>query len=272
MRRGVKVSSAILLLIAATAVAQEQPAPPPPPNPTHDITGVDEAPLGGAIAVPLPEEESKRLKKYDIPELVGAKQAIGPQLIDGRLPRPLVDYAVRSGKLNQRLSIFEGGLVVVNMTGAGGTIRKKLVIPADALKSYLKAAQSPDLRAIRNSDLPMAPPGRSGIVRVYEYPSAKRHELMFDPLTALPKPLNDVAMPLGDLLRAISEDRTVTSTIAGYEPKVGDELIGDDRKTYRVERLMKDGTVQLHCVGQPTIIYVDKKDLYNYFVGARGGQ
>ena len=269
---GVKGSSAILLLIAATAVAQEQPAPPPPPTPTHDITQVDQAPLGGAIAVPLPESESRRLKKYDIPELVGAKQALGPQLIDGRLPRPLVDYAIRSGKLSQRLSIFEGGLVVVNMSGAGGPIRKKLIIPADALKSYLKAAASPDLHAIRNSDLTMPPPGRNGVVRVYEYPSAKKYEFNFDPFAALPKPLNDVAMPLGDLLRAMSEDRTVTSTIANYEPQVGDELIGDDRKTYRVERLMKDGTVQLHCVGQPTIIYVEKKDLYNYFIGARGGQ
>ncbi|MGZ7081032.1 MAG: hypothetical protein ACXVJT_16575, partial [Thermoanaerobaculia bacterium] len=114
-----RASSAVLLLIVATAVAQEQPAPPAPP-PGHDITQVETAPLGGAIAVPLPEKMSRRLRKYDIPELTGARQAIGPQLIDGRLPRPLVDYSVRSGKIDQRLSLFEGGLVVMRMNGAGG--------------------------------------------------------------------------------------------------------------------------------------------------------
>jgi len=40
-------------------------------------------------------------------------------------------------------------------------------------------------------------------------------------------------MPLQDLLRAISEDRGVTSTLPNYDPKVGDELVADDRKTWR---------------------------------------
>jgi len=268
---GVKASSAVLLLVVATAVAQEQPAPPPT---GHDITQVDTAPLGGAIAVPIPESQSKRLRKYDIPELVGARQAIGPQLIDGRLPRPLLDYFVHNGKIDQRLSFFEGGLVVMKMSGAGGPIRKKLILPADALTSYLKAAKATELRILRNSELPMPPPHRRGELRVYDYDRAtKKFELAFDPIAALPKPLNDVSMPLSDLLRAMSEDRTVTSSVSGYEPKVGDELIGDDRKTYRVHRIMKNGElVELHCVGQPTIIYVEKKDLYNYFIGARGGQ
>ena len=265
-----KVNSAVLLLIAATSFAQEQPPPSAPPG--HDISQVDTAPLGGAIAIPIPEAESKRLKKYDIPELVGAKQAIGPQLIDGRLPRPLLDYAVHNGKIVQRLSLFEGGLAVLNMTGAGGTIRKKLILPSDALNSYLKPAKSPSLRILRQYEVPMPMPDRFAEVRAYDYPDARKFELKFDPVAALPKPLNDVTMPLSDLLRAMSEDRTVTSSVANYEPKVGDELIGDDRRTYRVSRMTPDGVVELHCVGQPTIIYVDKKDLYNYFIGARGGQ
>jgi len=256
-------------MIATASVAQEQPSPTPPPG--HDITQVDTAPLGGAIAVPLPEEESKRLRKYDIPELTGSHQAIGSQLIDGRLPRPLLDYSVESGKIVQRLSIFEGGLVVVSMHGAGGVIRKKLILPADALKSYLLPGEAPALRALRQSDLSLPAPGRIAKVRVYEFTGASR-EWRFDPASALPKPLNDVSMPLADLLRAMSEDRTVTSSVANYEPKMGDELIGDDRRTYRVARVTNEGVVELHCVGQPTIIYVDKKDLYNYFIGARGGQ
>ena len=249
--------------------AQEQPSPAPP---GHDISQVDAAPLGGAIAVPIPESESKRLRRYDIPELIGAKQAIGSQLIDGRLPRPLLDYAIHNGKIIQRVSLFEGGLVVLNMTGAGGTIRKKLILPGDALTAYLKPAKSRDLRILRSYEVPMPMPGRLAEIRAYDYPEGKKFELKFDPVAALPKPLNDVTMPLSDLLRAMSEDRTVTSSVANYEPKVGDELIGDDRRTYRVSRLTPDGVVELHCVGQPTIIYVDKKDLYNYFIGARGGQ
>jgi hypothetical protein len=27
--------------------------------------------------------------------------------------------------------------------------------------------------------------------------------------------------------------------------------------------------VELRCLSQPTTIYVDKKDLYNYFIGSR---
>src|SRR6185503_15189728 len=71
---------------------------------THDISGVDPAPLGGAIAVPVPEKQRRKLKKYEIPELAGARQAIGPQLVDGRLPNPLIDYHVRDAVLDQRIS------------------------------------------------------------------------------------------------------------------------------------------------------------------------
>ena len=111
-------------LLASTAFAQT-----PPQDPPHDISKVDAAPLNGAISVPLPERERKRLEKYEIPELVGSKQALGSQLIDGRLPRPILDFVTEQGPIHQRLSIFERGLVVVDVHGAGGTIRKKLLIP-----------------------------------------------------------------------------------------------------------------------------------------------
>ena len=91
-----------LLLAAFVAAAQTTP---------HGIGQVDVAPPGGAMAVPLPQAQAKRLKKYEIPELVGTKQALGSQLIDGRLPRPFVDFRAFSGPIEQRLSIFEGGLV-----------------------------------------------------------------------------------------------------------------------------------------------------------------
>src|SRR5437763_1109672 len=93
-------------------------------TPTHDITLVDKVALGGAIATPLPEAERKKLQKYDLPELAGSTQALGSQLIDGTLPRPLVDYIVQDAKVQQRLSIFQGGLVVVDVRSALGPIRK----------------------------------------------------------------------------------------------------------------------------------------------------
>src|SRR5688500_5066485 len=96
----------IFMAIAFPAQPQSQPQGPPEPEPTHDITMVDEAPAGGAIATPLPEKYRRRLKKYEIPELTGSRQAIGSQLIDGRLPKPLLDYSVRDTKVRQRISIF----------------------------------------------------------------------------------------------------------------------------------------------------------------------
>lgn len=259
-----------LLLLLAPLLALAQQNPPADPPPLHDISKVDPAPLGGAIAVPLPEQQRRQLRKYDLDELAGSKQAIGSQLIDGRLPLPLLDYAVHGGSLEQRLSIFEGGLVVVRMTGAGGTIQKRVIIPAGAMKKYLDAASPQKVAGIGAKDVSQPTPNRAAFLRVYRE-GLEYVERAFDPAGGRPKPLHDAVMPLEDLLRAISEDRNVTNTVARYDPKVGDELVADDRKTWRVERIMQNGDiVQLRCTSQPMVIYVAKKDLYNYFVGRAG--
>src|SRR5258708_38304545 len=103
---------AIILLAAAPLAAQSQPpqtlpevrgleqAPPPPP--THDITQVDPAPLGGAIAIPLTERDRKKLKKYEIPELADCRQAIGSQRIDRRPPKPLRHHSTSTSGAYQR--------------------------------------------------------------------------------------------------------------------------------------------------------------------------
>jgi hypothetical protein len=262
--RGQKAEAAALLILSLLAMAQ---TPPPPPDPSHDITKVDPAPLGGSIAVPLPQERQRQLRKYGLDDLAGSRQAIGSQLIAGRLPRPLLDYFVHSGSVDQRISFFERGLVVVRMGGAGGTIQKRVIIPDGAMKKYLQAASPDKLAQLHANWLPQAAANRGAFLRVYR-DKTTYVERMFDPASAKPKILYDALMPLEDLLRAISEDRTVTNTIANYEPHVGDELVGDDRKTWRVERIIKEGDiVQLRCTSQPTVMYVAKKDLYNYFVG-----
>src|SRR3954469_9512981 len=93
---------ALAALLLATTQSQS-PLPAPPPTPTHDITQVDAAPLGGAIAIPLPEREGKKLDKYDIPGLAGRRQAVGPTRIDGRLPHPFGEYSVTTADLYHRL-------------------------------------------------------------------------------------------------------------------------------------------------------------------------
>jgi tellurite resistance-related uncharacterized protein len=258
----------LAVLLLATAQSQT-PQPAPPPNPTHDISQVDEAPLGGAIAIPLPERERKKLAKYDIPELVGSRQAVGPQRIDGRLPKPLLDYSATTSDVYQRLSIFEGGLVVVEVRGTGGTIRKKLIIPDDALRSYLHSISPSALAAVHANELSKPRDTRRSLLRAYD---EKQNfvERQFDPMATMPKALSDQVVPLQDLLRAIYQDRGVTNSVAGYMPKVGDQLVGDDKKVYKVVRVVSEKIVELRCLSQPTTIYVDVKDLYNYFIGTPG--
>jgi hypothetical protein len=244
----------LTLAIAAPVLAQ------------HDISKVEPAPADGAISTPIPKKRG--MKKYDIPDLAGAEQAVGSQLLDGRLRKPVLDFMTTEGSLTQRISIFEGGLVVVNMTGAA-TIRKKVLIPPDALQSYTKAISPKTLGAVDARQL--APPDRDSrsVIRVYGA-DGKPVERVFNPRRVLPNELNDQIAPVRDLLRAVSEDRSVTSSVAGYDPRPGDELVADDRKVYRVMRVVpsSDPVVELKCLDAPTTIYVAKKDLHLYFVGA----
>lgn len=260
--------AALLAFSAGLAFAQIAPLPKSEEQP-HGIDLTDTPPLGGAIAIPLPEARRKKLQKYEIPELAGAHQALGPQRINGNLRRPLLDYSVRSGAVMQRVSFFEGGLACVHLMGAGGVIQKKLLIPDDAVKVYLAHLSPASLSeipadALRSGSLDK----RKGTLRIY---SGDRFvERSFDPSAVLPRALSDQIMPLEDLLRAISEDRQVSNSITGYQPRVGDHLVGDDRKTYEVIRIFgADPVVELRCDNQPTTIYVAKKDLYNYFIGSR---
>jgi hypothetical protein len=248
------LATAVFLLSALPALAQ------------HDISKVDSAPADSAIATPMPTKRSMR--KYDLPDLAGAQQALGSQLLDGRLRKPLLDFVTTEGSVTQRVSLFEGGLVVVNMTGAA-TIRKNVLIPPDALAVYVERITAKSLGAIDARSLPRPAGDSRSVVRVYDS-AGEFVERVFNPRRVLPSDLENQLSPLRDLLRALSEDRGVTSSVAGYEPKAGDELVADDRKVYRVVRVVatSDGVVELKCLDAPTTIYVSKKDLHLYFVGA----
>jgi hypothetical protein len=253
------VRFAFLTLIAAMPVLAQ-----------HDITKVDPVAPDAAINTPLPEARSRQLKKYDIPDLAGAQQALGSQLIDGRLRKPLIDYLSVAGSLQQRVSLFEGGLVVVNMTGAS-TIRKRVLIPEDALASYVKATNTETLAEILPRDLPRPDAEHRAQLRVYgdDGMYVERH---FHSTAVLPQSIAMQIAPLRDLIRALSEDRDVTSSISNYEPQAGDELVADDQKIYRVVRVVGNLVVELKCLNEPVSIYVAKKDLNQYFIGRRASE
>lgn len=252
---------AVLLLAVPPLLAQQQPQQPP-----HGIEMVDPAPAGGAIAPPLPEKQRRQLKKLDLPELAGARQALGSQLIDGRLPRPMIDYVATDAKLVERISFFEGGLVVVDISGGGATIRKRLILPDDAFSNYTKSITAEKLAAVRPDSLVPPRDGRRAALRVYDGPG---HfvERAFDPMSRPPKRLSDQVVAMQDLLRAIYQDRDVTNTVSNYAPKEGDELVGDDSRVWRVKRVIENKIVVLECTTQPMSMYVDIHDLHNYFIG-----
>jgi hypothetical protein len=266
-----KVNASRVVLIAAFSIFNFQFSISLSAQQPHDISTVAPADPGTVMSIPVPQKEERRLRKYDIPELVGAHQALGSQLVNGELPRPLIDYATRTPQIEERVSFFEGGLVVVTMNGAAGAMHKKLILPADAVTAYRKKANPEALALIRKESVRAPATTRRSLLRTYR-DDGTYVELAFDPAAVLPKVLTDEVRPLEDLARALSEDRTMTSSVPGYEPAVGDELVGDDTKTWRVERVTKEGVVQLRCIGQPTVIYVDKKSLYTYFVGKRSAR
>ncbi len=233
----------------------------------HDISQVEPATPGSVAATPIPT--GRGFKKYDIPDLDGAQQAVGSQLIEGRLRKPLMDFLTVERDIEERISIFEGGLVFVQMTGPV-TLRKKLLLPPHALQKYNENITPAALDAIDARELAEPEPGRRALLRIYRPEDGSFVERVFDPTRMLPKELNDQIAPLRDLIRAISEDRTVTSTVAGYEPQPGDELVADDQKTYRVVRIVDGaGVVELKCLDAPITIYVAKSDLHLYFVGRK---
>lgn len=254
--------AAAVLILCGTAAAQE--APPA-------VETQREPSIGDAISVPLPNLSRRQRKRYETPELSGAKSGNGSHLVDGALPTPLIDYYSRTNQIVQRISIFSNGVVSITLEGAGANVRKKIVIPPDAVENYLSVVSDADLGKVAAEAL-RAPDERheSFIRRTTADGFVERR---FHPMSVLPNSLQQQRWVLEDLMRVLAEDRQISSPLVDYEPQLGDHLISDDAKTYVVTRLAQTPTdgliVELSCTREPVKIFVASKDLYNYFVAAK---
>jgi len=254
----------VLLLLAfslaARGLAQTNPETAPESDPSAS---------GTAIAIPRPDARNQDPERYEIPELAGASTAKGSHLVNGALPRPVLHYVVRMPRLLHRMTIFENGLVVVHVDNGGASIRKQLVLPLDAVATYRTSISPASLELIRDDARDSGPgPGR-GVIRSYR-DDGTFVEKSFDPTLILRADLTQKKIILDDLLRALAEDREVSNPMTGYRPKLGDVLVADDQKSYKITRLIDEGAiVELTCTTDPLKMYVSSKDLYNYFIGKK---
>ncbi len=220
---------------------------------------------GIAISVPFPDLDSRRFRKYEVIELSGAMPLDGALLVDGRLPAVVLDYVSKLGSIRQRASIFENGVVSIELSGVGGRVEKKVLLPADALASYREFFTACDLPSFRPIDhgtetdqvlLRLALAGDSVI------------EKRFPATSIVPENVERMRLVLDDLIRVLSEDREVTNPIALWKPREGDTLLGGDQKRYRVTRILDGEFIELVCETEPVRRFVALKDIHLYFVGA----
>lgn len=220
---------------------------------------------GTAISVPLPDLDSRKYRRYQVIELAGAMPVDGSFLVDGRLPEVVVDYVSQLGKVRQRVSIFENGVVSIELSGVGARVEKKVLMPPDAVAAYRDFFETCEIESYRPLDqgtdhdrvtLRLARRGRDAV------------EKRFPATSMVPENVERMRLVLDDLLRALSEDREVTNPISLWTPREGDTLLGGDQKSYRVVRLLQGEFIELVCTTEPVRRFVPIKDLHLYFVGA----
>lgn len=252
IRWAVSLLCLILPSLATAQQPQSESAPPP----------------GSAIAVPLPPSDQIDRRRYEVPELSGAEVARGSFLIEGRLPRPVADYSATMAGIRQRISLFENGIIAVSMTGTGGTIRKRILIPAEALQQYRRSLD-PEVLADLPPTQTAGPTQDRAALRIYRQ-DGSIVERTFNPMVVQSVTLGKPILILNDVLRVLSEEREISNSLTGYTPKVGDHLIADDEQIYRVVRVLQNGEyVELISTREPLTLYVATKDLHNYFIGKR---
>lgn len=221
-------------------------------------------PEGIAISVPMPDLDARRFRKYEVVELSGALPVDGSLLVDGRLPQAIVHYVSNLGTIHQRASIFENGVVSIELSGVGGRVEKKVLLPPDAVASYRAFFEACDIRSFR----PIDAGSETDTVLLRVALADGIFEARFPATAAIPSNVERLRMVLDDMIRVLSEDRELTNPITLWKPREGDVLIGGDEKRYRVVRILDGEFIELACTTEPVRRFVPVKDLYLYFVGA----
>jgi len=144
-----------------------------------------------------------------------------------------------------------------------------VIIPEDALAVYRKFFDADDLAEVTSSRYLTGESPGTGTIRIRR-PSGQIVERTFDPALILPRVVEQHRTVLQDLLRVLAEDRDVTNPMSVYTPRIGDQIVGDDKRSYRVSGIYNAGEIiELTCLSTPMHMYVSAKDLHNLFIGAR---
>jgi hypothetical protein len=227
--------------------------------------------LGVSISIPRPNEGDVDNSRYTSPELPDTTPAVGSQLVDGRLPRPRLDYAIVTPKALQRVSIFEKGLVVLHFRAGNATLRKRMILPQGALDEYLQMI-TPDeaARIARNEILINGLSADRGIIRLYRDDGS--HEMIeFSNSRILPSTVQQLRSSLDDLIRVLAEDRGATNPMSGYTPRLGDKLISEDMKLFEITHIaQQDEIVEFTGLQEPVRLYVPMDDIPSYFNAVLG--
>lgn len=202
---------------------------------------------------------------YDVPELYGSRPH---ELRSGeRLPQVLAEYVVRSGKLLQRISIFDNGVGVVHLRGGEGNATRRLLLADEPIDTVRKVMEQIDIHGLRTSD-PFRDPSEYAELRIAR--GGKLVSIALGANEVQPQSIETLRVVMSDLLAAMMQDRQISNPIAQYHASVGDRLVSEDGRTYRVTRLIEDGSVvELEMTSKPLRIVVPSNLLYKMFVDVR---
>jgi len=260
-RRFTQLALAATVAAAATFASASPTSAQSAPVPTE---------LGTAISIPTPDEERLDTRNYNSAELNGAAPALGSQLIDGRLPKPILDYCSQTSSSLQRISIFEGGLVVLHINAGGARLRKRVHIPPGAIDIYLSLLPIDQIERLAKFDMSLAISRDTGYIRRYRDDGTPA-VVKFANSRILPEDIQRLRTVLDDLVRILSEDREVTNPMIAYRPRLGDKLIGEDQKLYEVTSIKNEGTLlELRSTKDPITIFIATKDVYTSFHAVLG--
>lgn len=249
-----KGTSALLYVLLAAAalpcVAQSVETAPP-----RIITAEDAA------------RDKSHDEPYDTPELFGAQKLdVGK---GGRLPSILAEYTVRSGKVFQRVSVFDNGVVSLHIRGVGPDMKRQLVMPPETLDTVRTLIGRVDAGTLAAAASRMHDRG-TDYAQLRFRRDASVYELMFGSSEAIPQSVTSLREMLGELLALIADDHQVANPVSTHTAAVGDRLVSDDGEVYRVTRIVTDGDiVELENSQNTMRLFIPANMLYKIFNSVR---